>query len=84
MCGGFVGEPKNGDNKNYIKNSLFRPKTVSVSTSYKNTFTNITNDGYIENCYYFTQLGGAQGINANITSNNDILAGLGDSWKRMG
>lgn len=82
-CGGFVGRLEiGGSSKNYIKNSLFRPNEVSVSTSNAKTFTNITNDDYITNCYYFTQLGGAQGINANITSDNDILAGLGDSWKR--
>lgn len=80
--GGFVCKSNDNSSKNFIKNSLFRPNEVPLSTSNAKTFTNITNDGYIENCYYFTQLGGAQGTNANITSNNDILAGLGDSWKR--
>ena len=80
--GGFVCKSNDNNSKNFIKNSLFRPKTVSVNSTNANTFTNITNNDYITNCYYFTQLGGAQGINANITSDNDILAGLGDSWKR--
>ena len=80
--GGFVCKSNDNSSKNFIKNSLFRPNEVSLRTSNAKTFTNITNDGYIENCYYFTQLGTAQGINANITSNNDILVGLGDSWKR--
>ena len=80
--GGFVCKSNDNSSKNFIKNSLFRPNEVSLSTSNAKTFTNITNDGYIENCYYFTQLGDAQGINAIFTPNNDILAGLGDSWKR--
>ena len=90
--GGFVCKSNDNNSKNFIKNSLFRPNEVSVSTSNAKTFTRLINKNdngenddeanFITNCYYFTQLGGAQGINANITSNNDILAGLGDSWKR--
>lgn len=90
--GGFVCKSNDNNSKNFIKNSLFRPNEVSVSTSNAKTFTRLINKNdnggnddeanFITNCYYFMQLGGAQGINANITSNNDILAGLGDSWKR--
>ena len=97
--GGFVGFGRdiNSNNvdktyKNYIRNSLFRPNTVSVSSPKAKTFTcrinqkddNSVDDvaNFITNCFYFTQLGGAQGTNANITSNANILTGLGDSWTR--
>lgn len=92
--GGFVGYDSGyGYNFiNYIKNSLFRPKTVSVSNTNAKTFTRLINKkdastydneaNFITNCFYFTQLGDAQGTNANITTNDNILTGLGDSWTR--
>lgn len=93
--GGFVGYDDSGYGYNfinYIKNSLFRPKTVSVSNTNAKTFTRLINKkdastydneaNFITNCFYFTQLGDAQGTNANITTNDNILTGLGDSWTR--
>ena len=95
--GGFVGFGRDINKvdktyKNYIRNSLFRPNTVSVSSPKAKTFTcrinqkddNSVDDvaNFITNCFYFTQLGDAQGTNANITTNDNILTGLGDSWTR--
>ena len=86
FCGGFVGT---GDGTNFIRNSLFKPSSITVSDDNSKTFTRCANyndddtddiDNTLTNCYYFTKLGDAQGLNATIYTKDEIVSGLGSSW----
>lgn len=82
-CGGFVGG--NGENKKLVfNNCLFAPSApVTVGTESNYTFWYTGNGGTatLNNCYYKTVLGTAQGTDASGMTDEQLVEALGSMWE---
>ena len=82
-CGGFVGAGQwNSQGYVYIKNSVFAPTEITISTDGSATFSRSPNTDY-PNCYYTEKLGTDQGIqvpSASEDNTKNFVQNLGEEW----
>lgn len=78
--GGLVGK---ADGKVTLKNCLFKPSELNVTTTYCATLVRVESSGSLSlnKCYYFTSMGTLQGTNASSMSASDLVANLGGQWE---
>lgn len=78
--GGLVGK---ADGKVTLKNCLFKPSEVDVTTTHCATLVRMGSPELLtlDNCYYVTSMGTLQGTNASTMSANDLATTLGGQWE---
>lgn len=78
--GGLVGK---ADGKVTLRNSLFKPSQVDVTTTHCATLVRVGSSGSLtlENCYYVTPMGEKQGTDASAMSAVDLVTSLGGQWE---
>ncbi len=78
--GGLVGK---ADGKVTLKNCLFKPSQVDVTTTHCATLVRVESSGSLslKKCYYFTSMGTLQGTNASSMSAGDLVAAFGEQWE---
>ena len=81
--GGLVGK---ADGKVTLKNCIFKPSEVDVTTTHCATLVRVGSSGSLtlDKCYYFTPMGTPQGTNASSMSASDLAASLGGQWEVVG
>ena len=81
--GGLVGK---ADGKVTLKNCLFKPSEVDVTTTHCATLARVGSSGSLtlDKCYYFTLMGTQQGIDASSMSASSLVANLGGQWEVVG
>ena len=78
--GGLVGK---ADGKVTLKNCLFKPSQVDVTTTHCATLARMGSSELLtlDKCYYVTRMGAEQGINASTMSAGDLVAAFGEQWE---
>lgn len=78
--GGLVGK---ADGKVTLKNCVFKPAQVDVTTTHCATLVRLESSGSLslDKCYYFTSMGTLQGTNASTMSADDLATTLGGQWE---
>ena len=81
--GGLVGK---ADGKVTLKNCLFKPSELDVTTTHCATLVRMGSPELLtmDKCYYFTPMGTLQGTNASSMSASDLAASLGGQWEVVG
>lgn len=81
--GGLVGK---ADGKVTLKNCIFKPSEVDVTTAHCATLVRMGSPESLtlDKCYYFTPMGTPQGTNASSISASDLAASLGGQWDVIG
>ncbi len=81
--GGLVGK---ADGKVTLKNCIFKPSEVDVTTAHCATLVRMGSPESLslDKCYYFTPMGTPQGTNASSMSASDLAASLGGQWEVVG
>ena len=85
--GGFVGQvAENSSSLVKVTNSIFSPKTLTISPIGSYTFVQSNNEtSYsLTNCYYTQSLGTVQGIDASEMTAEELVAALGENWEING
>lgn len=78
--GGLVGK---ADGKVTLKNCLFKPSQVDVTTTHCATLARMGSSESLtlDKCYYVTPMGPEQGIDASTMSAGDLVAAFGEQWE---
>ncbi len=78
--GGLVGK---ADGKVTLRNCLFKPSQVDVTTTHCATLVRVGSSGslILDKCYYFTLMGTQQGIDASSMSASSLVTNLGGQWE---
>ena len=81
--GGLVGK---ADGKVTLKNCLFKPSELDVTTTHCATLVRVGSSGSLtmDKCYYFTPMGTPQGTNASSMSASSLVAAFGEQWEVVG